>query len=290
MEESIEKLIERCEQEIASTQDAQKKAEQVAVIKDLWRKYRGEDQIVSVEDYLKRIANEESGDELVVMSKIPKLDIIIEGFREGNLVVVSGATKQGKTSFCQTLTENFSEQGVKCLWFTYEVPVKEFTRKFKEIPTFYLPNKITGDTTDWLEKKTVEAIAKYGVRVVFVDHLHYIVDLRAMKQNLSVQIGMVMRDLKKIALAWGVIIFLVAHIKKTKASDMPGLDDMRDSSFVAQEADIVMMVSRLIQEGSEFSNEAIVSVLAHRRTGKMGSVRLLYRDNKFNQVAVEYEK
>lgn len=288
MEESIEKLIERCEQEIANTQDAQKRAEQVAVIKDLWRKYRGEDQVISVEEYLKRIADEESGDEMVVMTKIPKLDNILEGFREGNLVVVSGATKQGKTSFCQTLTENFSEQGVKCLWFTYEVPVKEFTRKFREIPKFYLPNKITGDTTEWLEKKIVESIAKYGTRVVFVDHLHYIVDLRAMKQNLSVQIGMVMRDLKKIALAWGVIIFLVAHIKKTKASDMPGLEDMRDSSFVAQEADIVLMVSRLIQEGNEFSSEAIVSVLAHRRTGKMGSVRLLYRDNKFNQVAEGY--
>jgi len=201
------------------------------------------------------------------MTDIPKLDDIIGGFREGNLVVISGATGMGKTSVAQSLTENFDE---KTLWFSYEVPVAEFMTKFREAPLFYLPKSIIGDTVSWVENKIVESMAKFDTRVVFIDHLHYIVE-------------------KKIALKWGIIIFLIAHLKKTKITDVPEIDDMRDSSFIAQEADIVMVVTRLKQEDSdEFSNEALVSVLKHRRTGKTGTVKLLYHDHKFNEVSNQY--
>lgn len=225
MEQDIKKFIEDCEKEISSIEDIQRKNEQRKIVKDLWRKYKGEDEVISSEDYKKILEQQNTGDQLKVMTKIPRLDEIIDGFREGNLVVVSGATKQGKTSFCQTLTENFDEHA---LWFTFEVPPAEFMTKFQKMPLFYLPKTMTGNTVSWLEKKIVESMAKFDTKIIFIDHLHYIVDMASMHSNLSIQIGMVMRELKKIALKWEIIIFLVAHIKKTKIGDIPQLEDMRD--------------------------------------------------------------
>jgi len=288
MEESIENTIQKCQEEIASIENLQEKQEQRERIRDLWKKYKGEDEVISSKEYQKIIALQDKTNQLKVMTDIPKLDDIIGGFREGNLVVISGATGMGKTSVAQSLTENFDE---KTLWFSYEVPVAEFMTKFREAPLFYLPKSIIGDTVSWVENKIVESMAKFDTRVVFIDHLHYIVDIASLKANISVQIGVVMRELKKIALKWGIIIFLIAHLKKTKITDVPEIDDMRDSSFIAQEADIVMVVTRLKQEdSSEFSNEALVSVLKHRRTGKTGTVKLLYHNHRFNQVANEYDK
>jgi len=266
MEESIENTIQKCQEEIASIENLQEKQEQRERIRDLWKKYKGEDEVISSVEYQKIIALQDKTNQLKVMTDIPKLDNIIEGFREGNLVVISGATGMGKTSVAQSLTENFDE---KTLWFSYEVPVAEFMTKFREAPLFYLPKSIIGDTVSWVENKIVESMAKFDTRVVFIDHLHYIVDIASLKANISVQIGVVMRELKKIALKWGIIIFLIAHLKKTKITDVPEIDDMRDSSFIAQEADIVMVVTRLKQEDSdEFSNEALVSVLKHNRQNR----------------------
>ncbi|MBD3282083.1 MAG: hypothetical protein GF387_00500 [Candidatus Portnoybacteria bacterium] len=202
-------------------------------------------------------------------------------FLLANFVVVHN------TSFCQTLTENFEE---KSLWFTFEVPVAEFMEKFNEVPLFYLPRTLKGNTTTWIEKRIVEAIAKYDIKAVFIDHLHYVVDLNSLHSNVSIQIGATMRELKRIALKWGLAIFLVAHIKKTKINDVPDIDDLRDSSFVAQESDIVMMVSRLKDEEKQLTTQSLVSVLAHRRTGKVGQVKLNYHDNKFSEVSQGYEE
>jgi len=287
VENNIEKLIHRCEEELADIDDLEKREEQKENIRQLWLKYRGEDEVISSDKYQELLAKDAKKKQLKIYTHIPKLDEIIEGFREGNLVVISGATKEGKTSISQTFTENFEE---KCLWFTYEVPVSEFLEKFTKIPLFYLPKTLKGNTTDWLEKKIVEGIAKFNVKAVFIDHLHYIVDMKAMGANMSLQIGATMRELKRIALRWGIVIFLIAHITKSKIMDIPDLDAIRDSSFVAQEADIVMFIVRLRDKTTgEYSNEALASVQAHRRTGKCGTVKLVYLDNKFKELEGNYE-
>jgi archaellum biogenesis ATPase FlaH len=88
-----------------------------------------------------------------VKSLMPALDVRIVEFQGGELIVISGPTKEGKTALAQTLTVNFTKQNRFPLWFSYEVPVGQFLERFPSLPHFYLPQKLQAHAMDWLEDR-----------------------------------------------------------------------------------------------------------------------------------------
>ena len=236
----INKFIQELSKEIQKTNDEILKGEQMARLKEVAKVYDGEDKIISSLDLAKQIR--ERGEEFTMMSGYGGLDDILKGFRLKQLIVIAAPTKSGKTSFCIDLTTKIREHNP--LWFPFEEGAEELITKFiernEEPPLFYTPEKITGNTLVWIEKKIIEGIAKFNSRIIFIDHLHFIVPFSSERQDL--QIGQTMRELKTMAKKWNVTIMLIAHLKKTKMENMPDLEDLRDSSFIAQEADTVLML------------------------------------------------
>jgi len=108
-------------------------------------------------------------------------------------------------------------------------------------------------------------------------------------KSISLLIGMMMRELKKMAIRHEVIIFLVSHMKKVMYDKLPDIDDLRDSSFVGQESDIVIFLKRR-KENEEYTNQATLKVAKNRRTGKLGNIKLIYHNNKFNEYTDEHTK
>jgi replicative DNA helicase len=136
----------------------------------------------------------------------------------------------------------------------------------------------------------VDAIKKFGIRAVFIDHLHYIVEMIP-KGNLSQSavIGDVCRRLKQMAIKYNITVFLIAHTAQPKGEDnsnqQPTLSSIRDSSFIAQESDAVYAINRVKKKGfsSEiYENDSWFLILKQRRTGTMGKkVKLSYINNTF---------
>lgn len=280
----IENQIQKNLKEIIEMEEKSRKYE-------AFKSYEGQDKVVEAKELWAEIQKTKKTDTFSPMTKIPKLDEIIGGFREGQVVIVSAPTGEGKSSFCQTLTKNFSEQNVPCIFFSYEMGNEEFLMKFPTIPVFYMPTQTKQNSLMWLESKIYESIAKYKTKIVFIDHLHFLLEMEKMAQakNLSLLIGMMMRELKRLALEHSLIIFLISHIKKTQFNQAPELDDLRDSSFVAQESDIVMMLRRETENDPDNprnkikTNRTILSVLKNRRTGNLGNVKLIYLNNQFTE-------
>lgn len=237
--------------------------------------YTGEDRIVSSDVFLEELKNR--GENPVKMfSKIPKLDSLIGHFEGGELYAISGQTKNGKTTFAQTLTKNFEEQGVHSLWFSFEVSGPLLFSKFVKTKLFYLPKKLYDKRLDWLEDRILEAKLKYKVKAVFIDHLHYLVDIERTRDS-SLDIGSVIRKLKIIAIENNIVVFLLCHTKKLSSVDMPSAEDVRDSSFIPQEADSTMMVWRVMKKNKrtkeiEDSGKTLLIVSNHRRAGVMNKV------------------
>ena len=79
-------------------------------------------------------------------------------------------------------------------------------------------------------------------------------------------------------------------MKKTKLEETPTIDDLRDSSFVAQESDIVMMLWRNKERdntnpvGYRYTNDAVLTVEKNRRTGKLGYVKLSFNNGRFIEI------
>lgn len=185
------------------------------------------------------------------------------GLALGELYVVSGETKNGKSLLLQSLTKNLEMQQANPLWFQFEVPPRQFFLQFPTLPTGFMPNELTPYSLPWIEQRIQESHEKYNTRVVFIDHLHYLFDM-AKTKNSSLEIGSLIRHLKRIAVTKEMVIFLACHTtKKNKDRTTENIDygAIRDSSIISQESDSVFMIAR----GDD--NMAQIKIEFHRRTG-----------------------
>lgn len=211
--------------------------------------YAGEDRIVFSKELKMRLEAGREETSFNVQSRyFPLLSSFIGGFEGGEMIIVSAFTGHGKTTFCQSLTRDFCEQGHIPLWFSYEVQPYQFLKKFgNTLPIFTLPNKIVNKSTFWLEERCYEALIKYQSQIVFIDHLHFLVDM--VHRNASLEIGVIVRNIKLLALKHNLVVFLIAHTTKPSgdAKELE-LGATRDSSFIEQEADTVIYLWRSKKE------------------------------------------
>lgn len=241
---------------------------------DNLKSYSGEDKVVTSCELQLSLNMEKSAEFINVKSKIPSLDRAVEGFRDGELITISGPTKNGKTLLAQTLTVNFCLQTVFPLWFSFEVPARQFLSQFRELPLIYMPKKLKPRALDWFEDRVWESFSKFNTRVIFIDHLHYLVDL-ARQQQINLEIGAIIRRLKTLAVQGNFVIFLLCHTKMGKHEETLSYESIRDSSFISQESDSVIMVKRTPEFGE---NTARARVEFHRRTGVLE--RVIYLQKK----------
>lgn len=242
--------------------------------------YAGEDQIISSHEMALSFSKMKDT-RVNVMSRIPGIDRACEGFRGGELITISGPTKNGKTLLAQTLTVNFVEQQNFPLWFSFEVPARQFLSQFPNLPLIYMPAKLKPRAMEWFDDRVYESFEKFNTRIIFVDHLHYLVDLARQKQ-VSLEIGTIIRRLKTLAVNGDFLIFLLCHTTKGKQDGVLSYESIRDSSFISQESDSVIMIKRTPEEG-ELTARARIEF--HRRTGVMErKVNLIKIDGRLMEL------
>ncbi len=195
------------------------------------------------------------------------------------------------TTFAKTITKN-NEKKVKILWFSFEEPIYEF---YKDIDPcdFYVPKKNKPKDMGWLKERIIESKTKYDTDVVFIDHLHYLFNLGGSTQNISLLVGDLMRDLKSLAVEYGLVIFVLAHTKKVEGNRIPRQEDVRDSALIANECDKMFVVHRDRTDGqlgmTTMSPETKIVLELDRQNGKnMGSIITLdFKNNLL--VSQQYE-
>ena len=233
--------------------------------------------IVRIEDAAKILASLGGKDRYPTGT--PFDGVIGGGLRDGDLVVVSGPTANGKTTFAQTLSAHLAQTGVPSLWFSYEVAIPELSSKFADMGAgvdqpLYCPLKHESGNLAWVKSKSLEA-SVLGIKVVVVDHLGFLLPEADASQvrldaNYSVYLGSICRSLKSLAMSQQLVVVLMAHTRKT---DEPRLHDIAHSGAIAQEADLVFMVNREIEPQPELSGEIYtpytrISLEKNRHTGK----------------------
>jgi len=283
MSESILDFIGELKEEVLKTEVDVKRAQQIARLEETMRVYKGEDRLISSFEIYERIQN--SPEEERFETGIKQFDAVLKGFRKNQVIVLAAPTKSGKTSFCIELTIRLEQ--LNPVWIPFEESAEELILKFHERgekpPLFYTPKMMEGNTTEWIEKRVVEGKVKFGSTIFFIDHLHFIVPFNT--DRLDTRIGQVMRDLKSIAKRHNVIIVLVAHLKKTNMIISPTLEDLRDSSFIAQEADTVIMLWRKTMRNGDgetvITNNTLISIQANRKTGSTGNIKMVFKDGRF---------
>lgn len=204
------------------------------------------------------------------------------GVRDGDLVVVTGISGMGKTTFFANITKNLIGEGFFPLWFSYEVLIDNLYAKFKEMGmggdknSVYVPKKNITGAVSWIEEKVEEAQEKHNVKMIFIDHLDFLSPsgVKGSDQR-RIVLGDIVQELKDIAVSRKVIIFLIAHTKKVQGREIE-MQDIGESSKVYQIPDFVFSVSRNFEiEVDKYkkvilnSNKGTVRILKNRLTGEL---------------------
>lgn len=259
------------------TQDMQVLQERLDRLESL-SKYDGHDRVISsieMADYIQGLKQDQQ--EVIIKSNIPSLDNLISGFWGGELIILSGDTGMGKTLFAQTITNGIARQDMACLWFTFEVRSEQFLKQFDwPIPIFFMPMELKAKSLKWIEERILEAKLKYQVVAVFIDHLHFLIDIRK-NSNVSLEIGAVLRDLKLMALNFNIALFLLAHTNRSKDEGEPDVNSLRDSAMIGCEADNVFFIWR--RKGTD--NQAVLKIAKNRRFGIMGKKINMQKQGKY---------
>jgi predicted ATP-dependent serine protease len=218
------------------------------------------------------------------------------GFKEGDLVAISGKPGSGKTSWAQTLTYHLSKQGTGVMFMSYEVLIEYVWEKFQSMgleknSVVYSPLKMTSGGLDWVEKKILEAIEKYGIKCVVLDDLSFLLPPKQKynektSSNYAAFLAGICSDLKLLALKNELIIILLAHVRKSeKLTTKSTMNDIADTSGVAQKSDYVFMVERELDKSAGsvklniqtnkmeerqnlFTDETVITLAKNRATGQ----------------------
>ena len=271
LEEELQEIEQTCEQSNIEWQ-----------FQGALREYRGPDQVINFKDF-----KMEGTPKNHIKSGIVELDGMIGGFGKGDIILITGDTGDGKSTFSRFLIRKLAEQNKKSLVFSYEESNFEFLSKFRgDLPDGCLPKILSDKNPTWIERKVVEGIAKFGVECVFIDNLKGIIDYGSPK-NLTTEIDFVIQKLKEIAMKYNIVLFLVAHIKKEdgKAIDK---NSVKDSKTIVDTASIGLALCRVKQkqtkkqeeeEGIKYTDYTSFYLIKNRYTGKYDNFSMLFHAN-----------
>lgn len=194
-----------------------------------------------------------------ISTGIRGLNDLIGGFQNGRLYILSAPTKQGKTTLAQTLMYNMALEGNATMLLEYEMGRTETVQKFMRMDEqlklsgkpspfeIWTPHELHRGGGQlqylWIYEAIEKAIIEKNIKLVVIDHLHFLIPLKE-TSNTSFVIGGVVREIKRIGIALNIPIILIAHTTMLKEDKLPDWTDIRDSSFITQEADVVLMMYR----------------------------------------------
>lgn len=203
----------------------------------------------------------------------PKLDELMKGLVPGELTVIAGKTSHGKTTLALNIANKMAQQDKSALFVTLEMSQTEITSRYMQInggnnsdgyakasslTILQAANELNWRNIDSLVQKAKEEM---NVDLVVIDHLHY---FTRELEHIAEDLGRITKELKKNAIQHSVPIILISHVRRTAKQDSAAtLDDLRGSSYIAQDADIVLMVSR----ARDYPERVTVQIEKNRNRG-----------------------
>lgn len=247
-----------------------------------------------------------------IRTGLQELDQIIGGFYFGQVILLTGRRGEGKSTFLSQLAVEAIDKDYPVFLYSGELAdyhVKNWMdlqsagpdhiiihqNKYEQ-ESFSLDNDTIEKINRWygdrayifdntvldadMEEtesltKTIESsIQRYGIKMVCIDNLMTAMDAMPGEDFYQAQSQFV-KQLKKLAVKYDVVVILVAHPRKTK--EAISNDDVSGSSDITNRVDVVLSYSR---DENNSGWDGTLSVLKNRLTGKLTpkgqEIKLLY--------------
>jgi replicative DNA helicase len=245
---------------------------------------------------------------------VPVLDQMTRGMQPAELFMVGARTGVGKSAFMlQTAIAN-ARVGNGVLIFSLEMTQEQiFRRIFASIagvafcrvrdPKWATEQEMSGiryaasQVTDWplqidpsgamhgdqIVAKARHAIRRRGVKLVAVDYAQIV---PADGRDERLRVAAVSRGLTRLAKDEGVPVLLLSQLARPDRSNTtkrPRLSDLRETSQLENDANVVVLLHRPVDEDDQLGSDAEL-IIAKQRSGATGIFTL-----EFNQTTLTFE-
>ena len=229
------------------------------------------------------------------------LDKYLQGFRKGEVTVVTADTGVGKTTFAIQLMINAAMQNIPVWINSWEMRPEIIMRKIASI-VLRRPMKVQNFTeTDnrlfddfcavfkvYVNPRTIGTdintlgaqlrhAKNHGVQFVLLDHLDYLV--KSTKEHTHEAIEETVRRLHEMAFELGLHIILICHPRQSlNALDEVGIHMLKGSSSIKQYADNILILHRCARTDTQADpSKTKVRIAKNRMFGTEGLTYLFYQ-------------
>jgi replicative DNA helicase len=242
-----------------------------------------------------------------VQSGFPSLDAITGGFQPGEIILVGARTNVGKTALAVSMIERQAKAGIPIGLATLEMSTVQVWNRLVSIRTGTVAasklrwGRVNGedfnaimDAASSLSREkiwTLDAtdltvtgfrswatrMVDKGVKIIYLDYVG-LLNVRGSNAPRWEKMGEISRDLKSTARKLGVpIVALVQLDRQAPGKKDPGLENIRDSGALEQDADTVLFLMR--SDSSDDTEDVVAGKLKvkKQRNGPTGKVDLFFR-------------
>ena len=227
-----------------------------------------------------------------VSTGVKELDrILTGGFHYGGVVILTGKRGDGKSTMASQFIAEALGQGINCMIYSGEMPnvfVKNWldrqligkailtNSEIDRCNAWYRGRLYVYDDTDLTEDDNeTEALVEIMEEAIMQKNCKFMPTNEALYRKQSEFVG----KMAKIARRLNVIVFLIAHPRKTMTSYVSN-DDISGSADITNKASVVMSYSRVIHDKEEQDpTERKLEVIKNRMTGKLGEVYMYYSED-----------
>lgn len=248
------------------------------------------------------------------------LDKKIGGLQRGDLILIGGRPRMGKSAMVGQIAYNAAKQGKRSLIFSLEMSDDQINQRLisiesgiplKALRTNQIPDgaypamykamdTLAGlpvfidDKSRYIDEIIAKAIthhASHGVDLVIVDYAQRI-RTRQRYQNRDAELGDISGPLKSLALQdLDVPVVLISSLSRAceaRGDKRPMLSDLRESGNLEYDADVVMFLYRdeVYYPDTEYPNMAEL-LISKNRNGEEGVIELFFKKEIVSFVSLE---
>lgn len=250
------------------------------------------------------------------------LDLILNGLRTGEYVVIGARPSMGKTTFAINLSLRLriGEEKPSVLFVSLEMTGEQIATRvlsslsgvhFQKIRSWTLTeddlDKLLSSFTSYhselervrildanfmsisdLHVQVVKHVNKFGTKVLVVDYLQLLGTGRRSESEYE-RVSEVSRSLKALAKEYDLLVIALAQLSREterRNDKVPQLADLRSSGQIEQDADVIMFLHRpsvYVKNPSPEEKKLLEVYVRKHRNGQTGKATLLF-EGDFQRV------
>lgn len=232
------------------------------------------------------------------------------GLKGGKQIILAARPSIGKSSLAEQICLNLAMNGHPAAFFSMEMSKDELTdRAVANIGSINLDNLINGQLTDdeWpaltqaadkmrgiplflddqpaLMLHDIAAKARalkrtHGIKLIVIDYLQLCAGSKD-KDNRHHQIEELSRGTKALAKQLDITVILLSQLNREvekRSGGRPVLSDLKESGAIEEDADVVMLLSRMATMSSGF--QTLYCDIPKNRQGRTGAIALGFDGSK----------